>query len=56
MMATKVDGLKCRVIQVDRSGLDINLQEVKFIPKIFVTLPSINKPLKNEYDLRYKVF
>jgi hypothetical protein len=34
MMATKVGSLKCRVIQVDGSGLDINLHDFKFVIKL----------------------
>jgi hypothetical protein len=33
--ATKVGSLKCRVIQLDGSGLDITLHEVKFFPKLW---------------------
>jgi hypothetical protein len=41
--ANKLRSLKCWVVQVDGSGLDINLHEVKFIPKLWVNLITINK-------------
>jgi hypothetical protein len=34
MMATKVGSLKCRIIQVDGSGLEITLPEVKYVPEL----------------------
>jgi hypothetical protein len=42
MMATKVGILKCQIIQLD---------EVKFVPELWVNLFSINKVLKNGYLL-----
>jgi hypothetical protein len=51
MMATKVESLKCQVIQLDGHGLDITLHEVKFVPKLWVNLFSINKALKNDYHV-----
>jgi hypothetical protein len=49
MMATKVGNLKCRVIQLDGSGFDITLHEVKFVPKLWINLCIMNKGLKNGY-------
>jgi hypothetical protein len=54
MMATKVGSLKCQVIQVDGSGLDTNLHEVKFVTKIRVNLSHVKKTLKNDYNFRNK--
>jgi hypothetical protein len=52
--ATKVGSLKCRVIQVDGSGLDITLHEVKFSTELWVNLFIFNKYLNNEYYLSNK--
>jgi hypothetical protein len=54
MTATKVGSLKCRVIQVDGSELDITLHEVKYVPELWVNLFSINKALKNGHTLSNK--
>jgi hypothetical protein len=54
MMANKVGSLKCRMIQVDGSGLEIALNEVKYVPELWVNLCSINKALKKGYKLRNK--
>ena len=54
MTATKVGSLKCRIIQVDGSGLEITLNEVKYVPELWVNLFSINKALKKGYKLSNK--
>ena len=54
MMATKVGSLKCRIIQVDGSGIDITLHEVKYVPELWVNLFSINKALKMDINLAIK--
>jgi hypothetical protein len=51
MMSTKVESLKRQVIQVDGSGLDITLHEVRFVPKLWFDFFSVNKALKNGYHL-----
>jgi hypothetical protein len=51
MTVTKVGSLKCRIIQVDGSGLDISLHEVKYVHKLWVNLFSIHKALKKGYKL-----
>jgi hypothetical protein len=54
MTATKVGSLKCCIIQVDGSGLEITLHEVKYVPELWVNLFSINKALKKGYKLSNK--
>jgi hypothetical protein len=51
MIATKIESLKCRIIQLG-SGLVINLYDVEFASELWVNLFSINKALKNDYHLR----
>jgi hypothetical protein len=43
-MTTNVESMKYRVIQLDGSGLDITLHELKFVPELWVSLFSIKKP------------
>ena len=54
MIAAKVGSLKCKVIQVDGSSLDVTLHEVKYVPELWVNLFSINKALKNGFNLSNK--
>jgi hypothetical protein len=54
MTATKVWDLKCKVIQLDGSSLDVTLYEVKYVPKLWMNLFSLNKALKNGYTLSNK--
>jgi hypothetical protein len=51
MTATKIGSLKCRVIQLDGSKLDITFHEDKFVPKLWLSLFIVNKDLKNVYHL-----
>ena len=51
MMATQVRSLNCKVIQVDGSVLDSTLQEVKYVPELWVNLLRISKELKNGFNL-----
>jgi hypothetical protein len=53
MTATKVGDLKCKVIQLP-SSLDVTLYEVKYVPKLWMHLFSLNKALKNGYTLSNK--
>ena len=46
MTATKVGDLKCKVIQLDGSSLDVTLYEVKYVPELWIHLFSLNKALK----------
>jgi hypothetical protein len=52
MTATKVGDLQCKVIQLDGSGLDVTLYEVKYVPELWMSLFSLNKALKNGYTFR----
>jgi hypothetical protein len=54
MVATKVGSLRCRVIQVDGSTLDIVINDVKFLPELCANLFSVNKVLKNGFKLSNK--
>jgi gag-polypeptide of LTR copia-type/Zinc knuckle len=54
MTATKVGDLKCKVIQLDRSSLDVTLYWVKYVPELWMKLFSLNKALKNGYILSNK--
>jgi gag-polypeptide of LTR copia-type len=54
MMNTKVGNLKCRVEQLDGSSLDVTLNEVKYVPDLWINLFSINKALKNGFNLSNK--
>jgi hypothetical protein len=54
MTATKVGELKCKVIQLDRSSLDVTFSEVKYVPELWMNLFSLNKVLKNGYTLSKK--
>jgi hypothetical protein len=43
MLATKVGSLKCRIIQVDGSGVDITLHEVKYVPELWINLLALTR-------------
>ena len=51
MMATKVGSLKCRTIQLDRSGIDITLHEVKYVPDLWTNLFSVHQALKKGHKI-----
>jgi Reverse transcriptase (RNA-dependent DNA polymerase) len=51
MMASKVGSLKCRTIQVDGSGIDITLHEVKYVPDLWANLFSVHQALKKGHKL-----
>jgi hypothetical protein len=51
IVATKVGSLRCRVIQLDGSSLDIVINEVKYLPDLCANLFNVNKALKNGFDL-----
>ena len=51
MMATKVGSLKCRTIQVDGSGIEITLHEVKYVPDLWANLFSVHQALKKGHKL-----
>ena len=54
MMATKVGSLKRCVIQLNGSTLDITIHEVKYVPNLCANLFSINKAIKNGFNLSNK--
>jgi hypothetical protein len=51
MVATKVGSLRRCVIQVDGTVLDIVINEVKYVPDSCANLFSVNKAIKNGFDL-----
>jgi hypothetical protein len=51
MVATKVGSLRRQVIQLDGSKLDIEINEVKYLPDLCANLFSVNKALKNGFKL-----
>jgi hypothetical protein len=51
MKAIKVGSLKCHVIQLNGSSVNVTLKEVKYVPESRVNLFSISKVLKNGFDL-----
>jgi hypothetical protein len=54
MTAIKVGDLKCKVIQLDGSSLDVTIYEVKYVPESWMNLFSLTKALKNGYTLSNK--
>jgi hypothetical protein len=54
MKAIKVGSLKCHVIQINGSSVDVTVKEVKYVPELWVNLFSISKALKNGFDLSNK--
>jgi hypothetical protein len=54
MKAIKVGSLKCHVIHINGSSIDVILKEVKYAPELWVNLFRINKALKNGFDLNNK--
>jgi hypothetical protein len=54
MTATLVGSLKCNVIQLDGPSLVITLQEVKYVPDLWVNPFSLNWALENGFTLRNK--
>ena len=46
MTATKVGDLKCKVIQLDGSILDVTLYEVKYVPELWMHLSSLKKSVE----------
>jgi hypothetical protein len=51
MVATKVGSLRRCVIQLDSSTLDIVINKVKYLPDVCANLFSVNKAIKNGFDL-----
>jgi hypothetical protein len=55
MEAIKVGSLRSRVIQVNGSTLNILINKVKYLLDLCANLFSVNKEIKNEFDLSNKV-
>jgi hypothetical protein len=51
LTATKIDSLKCRVIQIDGTTVHIILHHVKLVPDLWITLCSINQALKKGHPI-----
>jgi hypothetical protein len=54
MKAIKVGTLKCHVIQLNGSSVDLTLKEVKYVQELWMNLFSISKALKNGFNLSNK--
>jgi DUF4097 and DUF4098 domain-containing protein YvlB len=54
MKTIKVRSLKCHVIQLNGSSVNVTLKEVKYVPELRVNLFSISKALKNGFDISNK--
>jgi hypothetical protein len=54
MKAIKVGSLKCHVIQLNGSSVNVTLKEVKYVPELWVNLFNTSKALKNGFDLSNK--
>jgi hypothetical protein len=54
MKAIKVGSLKCHVIQLNGSSVDVTFKEIKYVPELWVNLFRISKALKNGFDLSNK--
>jgi hypothetical protein len=54
MEAIKVGSLKCHVIQLNGSSVNVTLKKVKYVTELWVNLFSISKSLKNGFDLSNK--
>jgi hypothetical protein len=54
MKAIKVGSLKCHVIQLNGSSVNVTLKEVKYVPELWMNLFSISKALKNGFNLSNK--
>jgi hypothetical protein len=54
MKAIKIGSLKCHVIQLNGSSVNVTLKEFKYVPELWVNLFIIRKVLKNVFDLSNK--
>jgi hypothetical protein len=54
MKGTKIESLKCHVIQLNGSSVDVIIKKVKFVPELWVNLFRISRALKNGFDLSNK--
>ena len=51
MEAIKIGSLSCDVKQKDGTSFQGTLQEVKFVPELWINLCSISKALKNGFQI-----
>jgi hypothetical protein len=51
MKSTKIGNLKCEVTQVNGEKLTITLNDVKYVPSLWVNLFSLNKELKKGFNV-----
>ena len=51
MTATKMGKLRCQIIQKNGESLVVTLEDVKFVPDLWINLFSIGKALKNGFNL-----
>jgi hypothetical protein len=54
MEAIKFRYLKCHVVQLNGSSVNVTLKEVKYVPELWVNLFRISKSLKHRFDLSNK--
>jgi hypothetical protein len=54
MKAIKVGSLKCYVIQLNGSSVNMTLKEINYVSELWVNLFSISKAPKNRFDLSKK--
>jgi hypothetical protein len=51
MTATKMGKLRCQILQKNGESLIVTLEDVKFVPDLWINLFSIGKALKNGFYL-----
>jgi hypothetical protein len=51
MIAKKVGKLRCRILQKNGDKLIVTLENVKYVPELWINLFSIGKALKNGFNL-----
>jgi hypothetical protein len=51
MTATKMGKLRCQILQKSGESLVVTLEDVKFVPDLWINLFSIGKALKNGFNL-----
>jgi hypothetical protein len=51
MTATKIGKLRCEILQKNGESLVVTLEDVKFVPDLWINLFSIGKALKNGFNL-----
>jgi hypothetical protein len=51
MTATKMGKLRCEILHKNGESLVVTLEDVKFVPDLWINLISIGKALKNGFNL-----